>query len=152
MPILQFSSFARKKAVLWLLSALCLGFVFILKRAPDQNNQALQSLAQADSLIMHELAIFKIDTDAMRVIDYPVTDGFARKHYVLHLPEDFSKTHLHFALNSSLRQYTVETAAIADVPNQRINILILYRNKIIRSLELRTVTDQGRTGPLSRTE
>ena len=146
MPFLLFSPFARKKAAAWLLTALCLGFLLILKLAPDQNNRALQSLAQADSLINQQLAYFKIDTDAVHIIDYPVTDGFTRRHFVLYLSEDISKTHLHFALNTSLGQYNVATTAFADVPNQQLNILVLYKNKIIRSLELRSETEKGISG------
>ncbi len=133
----------QKKILLGLLAGSCLAVFLTLIFYSADEHAPLQNLSQADSLIQEELSRFRVPADRIRVIDYAVTDDFIRKRYVVLLPQGVSQTHFHSELNRKLHPYRVETVGYAEVPEGEINILILFENKIIRTIELRTDPDRS---------
>ncbi len=133
----------RKKILLGMLAASSLAVFLLLILHPGEQRTSLKSFSQADSLIIHELNRFRVGPDRIRTIEYPVTEDFTRKRYVVSLPPGVSQTHLHAELNRNLGGYRVQTMGYVNVPEREMRLLILFDNKIIRTLELRT--DTGRT-------
>ncbi len=133
----------QKKILLGLLAGSCLVVFLTLVFYPADEHSPLQHLSQADSLIQEELSRFRVPSDRIRTINYPVTDDFTRKRYIVLLPPGVSKTHFHSELNRKLHPYRVETVGFADVPEGEVNVLILFENKIIRTIELRTDPDHS---------
>lgn len=124
--------------LLVLLASSCIAVFLLLLFHPGDRRTSLESFAQADSLITSELHRFRIGQERVRSFEYPVTDGFTRKRYVISLPAGVSQTHLHAELNQAFRHYRVETIGYVNVPEREMQVLILFNNKIIRTLELRT--------------
>ncbi len=143
MSSLVFPLLLRKQILAGLLATSCIAVFLLLLLYPDQRHSPLESLSQADSLIVTELTRFHIGRDRVRTFEYHVTDGFTRKRYVVTVPQGLSQTYLHAELNRKLREHRVDTVAFVNVPEREMKVLILYNNKIIRTLELRT--DTGRT-------
>ena len=129
---------AHKKAILWLLAASCLAAFFILLSAPAEPYRGLESFDRADSLIFEELALFNVPEEQIRTFRYPVTDNFIRKRYVVDLPSQISKTHLHAELNKQLKKWQVGTIGYVDIPSREMTLHLHYRDKIIRTIDLRT--------------
>ncbi len=127
-----------KQILFVLLVSSCVAVFLLLLFHPGERRTSLQSFAQADSLITSELSRFRIGQERIRTFEYPVTDGFTRKRYVISLPAGVSQTHLHAELNQTLRNYRVQTVGYVNVPEREMQVLILFNNKIIRTLELRT--------------
>ncbi|MBP3191047.1 hypothetical protein NATSA_00075 [Natronogracilivirgula saccharolytica] len=128
----------RKKLLIWLLSGSCLAALAILLFYPGESPQRLRSLAQADSLIVQELALFNVSSGRVRTTEYPVTDDFTRKHYSVDLPVQVSATHYHAELRKQLQPLRIETIGYADVPDGELTLQLVYQDKIIRTLTLRT--------------
>ncbi|MDG5765949.1 hypothetical protein QA596_00630 [Balneolales bacterium ANBcel1] len=128
----------QNKALLWLLGSSCIIAFVLLLTLPAEPRQGLRDLAGADSLIRQELALFNIPDEQVRVFEYPVTDQFTRKHYRVDLPPQVSKTHLHAELKQLLRNRRIGTIGYVDVPADEMTLHLIYRDKVIRSLELRT--------------
>jgi len=130
----------RKKILLGMLAASCLAIFLLLLLHPGEQRTSLKSFSQADSLIIEELNRFRVGPDRVRTFEYPVTEDFTRKRYVVSLPPDVSQTHLHAELNRSLGSYRVQTIGHVNVPQRETRVLILFDNKIIRTVEFRTET------------
>lgn len=128
----------QKKAILWLLIGSCLVSLFILLTAPSDHVSRLQSFDQADSLIRQELAFFNVPEHLIRTSEIRVTDDFTRKHYRVDLPVQVSKSHLHAELNNVFRPLRVETIGYVDVPDREMTVHLIHRDKIIRTIALRT--------------
>jgi len=130
----------RKKILLGMLAASCVAVFSLLILHPGEQRTSLRSFSQADSLIIHELNRFRVGPDRIRTFQYPVTEDFTRKRYVVSLPPGVSQTHLHAELNRKMGSYRVQTVGYVNVPERELRVLILFDNKIIRTLELRTET------------
>ncbi len=143
MTVPPFPMLIQKKILLGLLAGSCLAVFLALIFYTGEERSPLQHLSQADSLIHGELTRFRVPAERIRTIDYPVTDDFTRKRYVVAVPPGVSQTHLHSELNRKFYRYRVETVGFVNVPEQEMKVLILFDNKIIRTLELRT--DPGRS-------
>ncbi len=144
MPFPTFTVTQKKVAAIWLLAGSCMIAVLIMFITPSERQERLSELALADSLIQQELSLFNISSEYIRIFDYPVTDQFTRKRYVVNLPVQVSKTHLHAKLNSQFRQFGVSSIGYVDVPDRKMSLHLFYRDKIIRTLELRTEPDYVR--------
>ncbi len=143
MNVSALSLLIQKKLLLGLLAGSCIAVFLALLFYSVEERAPLQHLSQADSLILGELARFHVSGDLVRTIDYPVTDHFTRKRYVVTLPPGVSHTHLHSELNQKFYRYRVETVGFVNVPEREMRVLILFDDKIIRTLELRT--ESGRS-------
>ncbi len=130
----------RKQVLAGLLAASCAAVFLLLVLHPGPQRSSLQSFSQVDSLIISELTRFHVSTDRIRTFEYHVSDGFTRKRYVISIPPGVSQTHLHAELNRKLRHHRVDTVAFVNVPEREMKVLILFNDKIIRTLELRTET------------
>lgn len=127
-----------KKILLGMLALASLAVFLLLLLHPGEQRSTLKSFSQVDSMIVHELNRFEVEPDHIRIFEYPVTEDFTRKRYVVSLPPGISQTHLHAELNRSLGRYRVQTKGQANVPQRETRILILFDNKIIRTVELRS--------------
>ncbi|NGP88213.1 hypothetical protein [Fodinibius halophilus] len=107
----------------------------------EHSPKHLSSLAQADSLIQTELSNFNIRQQQVRVSTIPVNPDFKRKKYHLGVPFQFSKTHFHAELNNRLHPYNVETPAHVTFPQEDMNIHLLYKETVIRTISLQTDPD-----------
>lgn len=105
---------------------------------PAEPHKGFGDIAQADSLIQQELSLFNISPDHIRTDRFMVNDAFTRKRYIIDLPPQISKTHLHAELGEELRRWKIDTVGFVDVPEDEMTIHLLYGEKIIRSLHLRT--------------
>ncbi len=130
----------RKKILLGMLVVSCLAVFSLLVLHPGEQRTTLKSFSQADSLIIHELNRFRVGPDRIRTFEYPVTEDFTRKRYVVSLPPGVSQTHLHAELSRNLGGYRVQTMGYVNVPEREIRVLILFDDKIIRTVELRSET------------
>lgn len=105
----------------------------------------LRNLGEADSLILQELAMFNIPDHRIRSVDYPINEHFNRTHYIVDLPVQVSQTHFHAELNRQLHPYKVRTMGYVNVPEYEMTLHLVYHDKIIRTLDLRTDFDYIRT-------
>ncbi len=141
MNVSALSQHIREKIILGLLAGSCLAVFLMLLLLPAYERGTLQDLSQADSLILEELTNFHVSRNRIRTFEYPVTDDFTRKRYVVTLPANISQTHLHFELQQKLWRYRVDTIGYVNVPENHMKVLILFDDKIIRTLELRNDSD-----------
>ncbi|WP_138430456.1 hypothetical protein [Fodinibius saliphilus] len=107
----------------------------------DSAPKHLQSFAQADSLIQTELSNFNIPQRQVRISTINVTPDFSRKSYQLGVPYQFSKTHFHAELNKRFHFYSVETPARVTFPQEDMDIHLVYKGTVIRSISLQTDPD-----------
>ncbi|MFO8029061.1 MAG: hypothetical protein R6U28_04300 [Cyclonatronaceae bacterium] len=133
----------RKKILLVLLAASCLLAFVMLLLPPDNPPRPLPRISLADSLILDELTRFHIGEEHIRTFEYEINEDFTRKRYVVTVPPGISQTHLHAELNRKFRTYKVRTIGFVNVPERETQVMILFEDTIIRSLELRT--DAGRS-------
>lgn len=131
----------QKKILLWLLAGSCMAALLVLLFYPAEQRKHLHDLAIADSLIHQELALFNVPQNRIRTIEHTVGDHFTRKQYVVDLPVQVSKTHLHAELNKQLRPWQIKTVGHVDVAENEMTLYLVYRDTIIRSIELRTDPD-----------
>lgn len=141
MPLLSLSELQRKKIIVGLLAGSCVVALIILLFHPSGRSNNLPGLALADSLIHQELTLFNVPDERIRTIEYPVNEDFTRKRFVVELPAQVSKTHLHAELHKQLQNWRVETIGYVDVPEDEMTVHMIYRDKIIRSLDLHTDPD-----------
>lgn len=106
--------------------------------APGEQSQVIHSFAQTDSLIQQELSAFNIGKQQVRTSQTHVDSNFSRKTYHIGVPYQFSKTQFHAELNERLHPYSIETPAKVTFPEQNMDIHLLYKNTVIRSLSLQT--------------
>lgn len=128
----------KKQLIAILLFVACIisGYLFI--NTPGAGVLKLQSLAQADTLIMEELDNFNIADDQIRVVTTRVDSNFSRKTYWVRVPPQFSKTQLHAELNKTFHQYSVSTPAKVIFPHKDINIHLQLNDTIIRTIKLQS--------------
>lgn len=129
-----------KKVLAGLLAVCCLAAVTLLVTTPKPELYHLSNLNQADSLILSELQAHRIAQRQVRRIDYPVNEQFTRARYVIDMPPGSSPTHLHGDLSRRLRPWGISVRGRVDVPGGVTTLDLLYRTKVVRTLELRRVT------------
>ena len=110
----------------------------MLFTASDGGTNRLQTIAQADSLIQQELTDFNIGNNQIEINTTRVDSNFSRKTYRVGLPYQFSKTQFHAELNSRLHPYGIATPAQVTFPEKNIDIHLLYRGTVIRTISLQT--------------
>jgi len=128
----------KKRFIAILLLVSCFISGYMLFAASDGSTMRLRNLAQADSLIQKELYDFNISDQQIRVTTTRVDSNFSRKTYRVGLPYQFSKTQFHAELNSRLHSYGVETPAQVTFPEKNVDIHLLYRGTVIRTISLQT--------------
>lgn len=101
-------------------------------------NRTLQSFAQADSLIVQTLQEFNIERSQMRVSQLRVDSSLTRKTYTIEVPPRFSKTLLHAELNRIFHPLSVRTPARTMLPDQRMEIHLVYNGTVFRTLSVRS--------------
>lgn len=82
-----------------------------------------------------ELSIFEKTT-------VKVTNEFSRTIYTTRLPSSFSKTSFHLALHQYLYQLNIQCPAKVILPENNMNIHIVYKNTIFRTIKLNTAKAQ----------
>ncbi|HKJ34666.1 MAG TPA: hypothetical protein VKA34_22775 [Balneolales bacterium] len=130
----------KKIIIIVLLLLSCFISIYLLLQIPDNNTSKLESLSQADTLIMRELHAFDIHQKQIHIWSVKVNKKFSRKIYDIALPPEFSKTFLHAELNRRLEQYGVQTPAHVYFPEKNMDIEIYYKGTVIRTLRLKTDT------------
>ena len=138
MPLSSIPEQTKKIITLWLLAGSCITAFLILLLYPVEQPYRLQNLNQTDSLILQELALLNVTEERIRTFQYQVNDHFTRKRFVVDLPPNVSKTRFHAELNRQLRPWQIKTVGYVDVPEQEMTLYILYQDKIIRTLDLRS--------------
>ncbi len=101
-------------------------------------SKPLQPLTRADSLIHSELRDFNINDQQIRVSTTSVHSDFVRKTYHIGVPYQFSKTQFHAELNNRFYPYAVQTPARVTFPQKDMNIHLLYKDTVVRSIILQT--------------
>lgn len=128
----------KKKVIAALLLISCFISGYLLIFSSSGGSKRLQNIAQADSLIQQELDDFNIDEQQIRISTTQVDSNFSRKTYHIGVPYEFSKTQFHAELNRRFHEYTVQTPAKVTFPEQNVDIHLLYRGTVIRTLSLQT--------------
>ncbi|MEL7833918.1 hypothetical protein [Fodinibius sp. Rm-B-1B1-1] len=128
----------KKRIIAALLFISCIISGTILFSTANQPIDALESFAQADSLIENQFERFNISEQQVTVATTRVDSNFYRKTYYVALPYQFSKTQFHAALNNRFHRYSVETPARVTFPQQDVNIQLAYRGTVIRTISLQT--------------
>jgi len=128
----------KKRFITILLLVSCFISGYMLFTASDGGTNRLQTIAQADSLIQQELADFNIGNNQIEVKTTRVDSNFSRKTYQVGLPYQFSKTQFHAELNSRLHPYGIATPAQVTFPEKNVDIHLLYRGTVIRTISLQT--------------
>ncbi|MDZ7682255.1 MAG: hypothetical protein U5J63_11235 [Fodinibius sp.] len=128
----------KKRLIVFLLLISCVISGIMLFTASEEGSRQLRNLAQADSLIQQELAAFNISDEQIRLSSTRIDSSFRRKTYHIGLPYQFSKTQFHAELNSRLHPYGVKTPAQVTFPERNVDIHLLYRGTVIRTLALQT--------------
>jgi len=104
-------------------------------------SKQLQPLSQADSLIKSELRDFNINDHQIRLTTVSLDSNFTRKTYHIGVPYQFSKTQFHAELNNRFYPYNVQAPARVSFPQEDMNIHLLYKSTVIRSISLQTDPD-----------
>lgn len=129
----------KKKSVITILLLIsCFVSGYLLFATSDDGPKRLRDLAQADSLIQKKLTEFNIDEQQIRITTTQIDSNFSRKTYYIGIPYQFSKTQFHAELNRIFHDYSVETPAKVTFPEQNVDIHLLYRGTVIRTLSLQT--------------
>ncbi len=144
MPHPTLSEPTWKIIILWLLAGSCLALFLLLTLFSTEQPGSLQSLSQADSLIHQELSLFNVPDEHIQTFYYSINDYLTRKRFVVDLPVQVSKTHFHAELNRQLRPFRVETIGYVNVPEHEMTLHLVFRDKIIRTLDLRTDSEYYR--------
>lgn len=131
----------KKSLITILLLISCFISGYLLFTTSDEGPKRLRDLSQADSLIRKKLTDFNINEQQIRITTTQIDSNFSRKTYHLALPYQFSKTQFHAELNRIFHNYSVETPAKVIFPEQNVNIHLLYRGTVIRTLSLQTDPD-----------
>ena len=130
---------ALKQVLAGLLAISCLAALTLLITTPKPEIYRLSHLGQADSLILAELQAHRISQTHVRRFDYQVNEEFTRVRYRIEIPPGASPTHLHGDLSRRLRPWGISIRGRVDVPGGITTLDLLYRNKVVRTLELRRV-------------
>ena len=130
----------RKKILLFLLAVSCLAALLVLLYYPAGEHRPMDSLATVDSLIYRNFSDFEVPRHEISPVSIEVTDKFTRKHYRAHLPFGVSATHFHAELNRNLRPLQVRTIGYVDLPDARMNLHLVYADKVVRTLALYTAS------------
>lgn len=128
----------KKRIIVLLLFVSCTVSGYLLWAASDGTTQQLQSLSRADSLIERELQKFSIPSQHISTSVTRIDSAAIRKTYQVELPPGFSKTQLHAELNRRFYPLGVSTPTTVRLPEHNMNIHLLYRGTIFRTLKLRT--------------
>lgn len=128
----------KKRLIAILLLVSCFISGYMLFATSEGGTKRLQNLAQADSLILDELADFNVNEQQIQTSTTRVDSHFSRKTYLVGVPYQFSKTQFHAELNNSLYQYSIQTPAKVTFPEENVNIHLAYKGNIIRSVSLQT--------------
>lgn len=128
----------KKRFIAILLLISCFISGYMLFATSDGGIKRLRTLAQADSLIQDELRDFNISDQQIRVTHIQVDSNFSRKIYHVGLPYRFSKTQFHAELNNRLYEFGVKTPAQVTFPEKNVDIHLLYRGTVIRTISLQT--------------
>lgn len=132
----------KKKSVITILLLIsCFISGYLLFATSYEGPKQLRDLAQADSLIQKKLTDFNIDEQQIHITTTQIDSNFSRKTYYIGLPYQFSKTQFHAELNRIFHDYSIETPAKVTFPEQNVNIHLLYRGTVIRTLSLQTDPD-----------
>ncbi|MDZ7690140.1 MAG: hypothetical protein U5K69_03115 [Balneolaceae bacterium] len=131
----------KKRVIALLLLVSCITSILILVYTFDADKRQLQSFGKADSLIVNTLQEFNIDREQMQVSEHRVDSNLVRKTYTIHVPPRFSKTLLHAELNRIFHPFSVKAPARILLPEQRMDIHLLYDGTVFRTLSLRTDED-----------
>lgn len=131
----------KKKLIVLLLAIGCLisGFIYISADQYSQNR--LGGLASADSLIQRVITDFGISDEQVSVSKTRVDSAFYRKTYYVGVPFQFSKTQLHATLNKRFYPYRVQTPAKVKFPEKDMDIQLLYKSTVIRTVKVQTDAD-----------
>ena len=128
----------KKRLIALLLLVSCVISGIMLFATSEEGAQRLRTLAQADSLIKQELAAFNISDEQILLSATRIDSNFSRKTYHIGLPYQFSKTQFHAELNNRLHKYGVGTPAKVTFPERNVDIHLLYRGTVIRTLAMQT--------------
>lgn len=128
----------KKRVVVILLFISCFISGYLLMATSDEGSKRLHNIAQADSLIQKKLADFNIDEQQVRISTTQIDSNFTRKTYQIGLPYEFSKSQFHAELNRTFHNYSIRTPAKVTFPEQNVNIHLLHRGTVIRTLSLQT--------------
>ena len=131
----------KKRLIALLLFTACLISGYMLFATSDGGSKQLQPLSRADSLIYSELRDFNIGNSQIRVSSVSIDSTFSRKIYHVGVPYQFSKTQFHAELNNRFYPYAVNTPAKVTFPQEDMNIHLLYRNTVVRSIIIKTDPD-----------
>ncbi len=128
----------KKQLIAILLLVSCFISGFILFSTSDKNTKRLSSLTEADSLIQQQFSSFNISEDQISVSTTRVDSNFSRKTYFVGLPYRFSKTQFHAEINDALYPFGMQTPAQVTFPQKNVDIQLLYRETVIRTISLQT--------------
>ncbi len=128
----------KKRIIALLLLVSCLTSAILLVFTTASTTYSLKSFAQADSLLMRDFDTFGISDDQLQVQTINVDSAFARKNYRVALPPGFSKTQLHTEVHKTFGPYGIEAPARVLFPGREVDIQLLYKNTVIRSILLYT--------------
>lgn len=131
----------KKRLIALLLFISCLISGYILLVAPGERAHQIHNLAQADSLIQKELSAFNISKQQIQISQTRVDSNFIRKTYHVGVPYQFSKTQFHAELNKRLFPYSIKVPARITFPQENMDIHLLHKNTVIRSISLQTDPD-----------
>ncbi len=127
----------QRKLIAALLAFSCILSMFILAKSEPVKPKKLTHSAQLDSLItasMHEL---NIPSTQVRYRTIEVDSLFYRRVYTVRVAPNFSKTTLHYTLQREMWPYGVNTIGKLSLPDREMNIHLLHRGQVYRSLIVR---------------
>lgn len=128
----------KKRVIASLLLVSCFISGYLLFAASGGESNRLHDLARADSLIQKKLSDFNISNRQVQITTTRIDSNFSRKTYHIGLPYRFSKTQFHAELNRTFHDLAIETPAKVTFPERNVNIHLLYRGTVVRTLSLQT--------------
>jgi len=131
----------RKKIVAVLLGVSCLISGFILAFTPAVTTKSLKSFSQLDSITEEHITFWGIKNTQVQTNSVQVDSILTRKNYRVKVPPSFSKTTFHFKLHQSLAAFEIESPAKVHLSDKNMTIYLLYKDTIIRTIDLITDTE-----------
>lgn len=132
------TAYRKKQLLLLLLLASCLASAWLLATAEGEPPRRLEDLAKVDSLLQADFREFYIRPEQVQSWQVSVDSTFSRRVYLVSLPGAFSKTQLHAEIHRTLNPWGVETPARVVFPQRDMEIQLVWRRTVVRTVRLQT--------------
>lgn len=130
-----------RRLIAGLLLVSCVAALILLLTLPAPVIRTPLHSEELDRLIEETFEEFRIHGERIRTQSVRVDTLMMRKIYTVSLPPWTAATHWHYELHKKLLPFGASAPARVHFPGEEMNIHIVYRDKVVRTIRLRKDPD-----------